>query len=174
LYVDGDVYAVTGDNLNQYFSGRQTPFSLDLPPDDGDMRAGHDYALVAATGVRGDGLLYVWDKLWSRILVYDKGAGAYQMQFLAADGAQPLADLAGYYVIDRGHTQPPLMVFATSSALYQVELGANEPEPSPSPTPAATSTSPLTTPAPSATGPTPEPTPEPTRPRRTPHPVATP
>ena len=34
LYVDGDVYAVTADNLEQYFSGRQTAFSLDPPPDD--------------------------------------------------------------------------------------------------------------------------------------------
>jgi hypothetical protein len=176
LYVDGDVYAVPADNLEQYFSGRQTPFSLDPPPDDGDLRPGHDYALLAATGVRGDGNLYVWDKLWSRILVYDKGAGAYSTQFLAADGTQPLTDLTGAYVIDRGHTQPPLMVFTTSSGLFTVELGAaSTPSPSPSPTPSASATiPPLASPTPVATGPSPEPTPEPTRPRRTPRPSGSP
>jgi hypothetical protein len=177
LYVDGDVYAVTADNLDQYSSGRQTAFSLDLPPDDADMRAGHEYALLAATGVRGDGFLYVWDKLWSRVLVYDKGAGAYQMQFLAADGAQPLTDITGMYVVDRGHTAPPLLVFTTSTAMFQVELGAaTGPEPTATPSPAATATTPTnSSPTPVATGPTPEPTPEPTpteRPRRTPRPAA--
>jgi hypothetical protein len=172
LYVDGDVYALTSENLEQYFSGRQTPFSLDPPPDDGDLRPGHEYALFAATGVRGDGGLYVWDRLWSRILSYDKGAGAYSTQFLGADGATPLTDLAGMYVIDRGHTQPPLMVFAASSGLFTVELGAGTaPSPSPSVSPSASATAPpLASPTPLATGPSPEPTPEPTRARRTPRP----
>ncbi|MDL2335021.1 MAG: hypothetical protein QFC55_03185 [Chloroflexota bacterium] len=174
LYVDGDVYAVTADNLEQYFSGRQTPFSLDPAPDDGDLRPGHDYVLLAATGVRGDGILCVWDKLWSRILVYDKSAGAYSTQFLAADGTQPLTDLTGMYVIDRGHTQPPLMVFATSSGIFSVELGGGT-GPTSSPTPSTSATiPPLATPPPTPSGPTPEPTPEPTRPRRTPRPSGSP
>ncbi len=174
LYVDGDVYAVTADNLEQFFSGRQTQFSLDPPPDDADLRPGHEYALLAATGVRSDGNLYVWDKLWSRVLVYDKGAGAYSTQFIAAQGTQPLADLTGMYVIDRGHTQPALMVFATSSGLFSVELGAGT-EPSSSPTPSVSATTPPpASPTPSATGPTPEPTPEPTRARRTPRPSGSP
>ena len=81
LYVDGDVYAVTADNLDQYFSGRQTAFSLDPPPDDDDLRPGHEYAQMGATGIRGDGNLFVWDKLWSRVLQYDKSGGAYWRQF---------------------------------------------------------------------------------------------
>ncbi|MEP7378740.1 MAG: hypothetical protein ABI725_04170 [Chloroflexota bacterium] len=174
LYVDGDVYAVTADNVGQYFSGRQTAFSLDPPLDDGDLRPGHEYALLAATGVRADGNLYVWDKLWSRILVYDKGAGAYSTQFLAADGAEPLTDIAGMYVIDRGHSQPALLIFATSSGIFTVELSAGS-GPSPSPTPTSSATiPPLATPTPVASGPTPEPTPEPTRSRRTPRPSGSP
>ncbi|MEP7360129.1 MAG: hypothetical protein ABI744_00985 [Chloroflexota bacterium] len=177
LYVDGDVYAVTADNLDQYFSGRQTAFSLDAPPDDTDLRPGHEYARLAATGVRADGNLYVWDKLWSRVLVYDKGAGAYSTQFLAADSAQPLSDISGMYVIDRGHTVPPLMVFATSAGLFQVELGAaTGPEPSISPTPAASATTPAAsspTPIASATPAGPSPSPSP-RPRRTPRPLESP
>jgi serine/threonine protein phosphatase PrpC len=179
LYVDGDVYAVTADNLEQFFSGRQTAFTLDPPPDDLDLRAGHEYGRLAATGVRGDGNLYVWDKLWSRVLVYDKGAGAYQAQYLAAEGTQALTDITGMYVIDRGHTQAPLMIFATSTGLFQVELGgATGPLPSASPSPAASATTPpLASATPVATGPTPTPSPEPTatpRPRRTPRPVESP
>ncbi|MEO8626457.1 MAG: hypothetical protein ABI452_07130, partial [Candidatus Limnocylindrales bacterium] len=174
LYVDGDVYAVTADNVGQYFSGRQTAFSLDPPPDDSDLRPGHQYALLAATGVRADGDLYVWDNLWSRIILYDKSAGAYSTQFLAADGTQPLTDIAGMYVIDRGHTQPPLLVFATSGAIFSVELGVGSVQ-SPSPTPSSSATiPPLATPTPVASGPTPEPTPEPTRARRTPRPSGSP
>ncbi len=176
LYVDGDVYAVTAENLNQYSSGRQTAFSLDLPPDDSDLRAGHQYGRLAATGVRGDGFLYVWDKLWSRVLVYDKSAGAYQTQFLGADGAQPLTDIVGMYVVDRGHTAPPLMVFATASGLFQVELGAaTGPGPSISPSPAASASAPVASATPGASetpaGPSPSPSP---RPRRTPRPVESP
>jgi hypothetical protein len=174
LYVDGDIYAVTSEDLEQYFSGRQTAFSLDPPPDDGDLRAGHDYALLSATGVRGDGDLYVWDKLWSRVLVYDKAAGAYSTQYLAADGTQPLADLTGMYVVDRGHAEPPLLFFTTPSGLFRVELGAGAvPQPTASPTPSA-SPPPTVTPSPNATAPGETPSPEPTRPRRTPRPVESP
>jgi hypothetical protein len=167
IYVDGDIYAVTAENLDQYFNGRETAFSLDPPPDDGDLRAGHEYALLSATGVRGDGDLYVWDKLWSRVLVYDKSAGAYSTQYLAGEGTPPLADLTGMYIVDRGHSEPPLLIFTTSTGLFQVELGAGV-APQPTATPAASvSPSPLATPSASGspTGPTPEPT---ERPRRTP------
>jgi hypothetical protein len=109
LYVDGDIYAVTSDNLERYYSGSQTSFALDPPPDEDDLRPGHDYRLLAATGVRGDGNLYVWDRPWSRVLVYDKAAGAYSAQYLAANGAPALADLTGA-VVDRGHTQPALLI----------------------------------------------------------------
>jgi hypothetical protein len=173
LYVDGDIYAVTSDNLEQYFNGRQTAFSLDPPPDDNDLRPGHDYARLAATGVRGDGDLYVWDKLWSRVLVYDKAAGAYSTQYLAADGTPPLADLTGMYIVDRGHSEPPLLYYTTSSGLFRVELGAGA-IPEPSPTPLASPSPPSETASPIATAPGQTPSPEPTRPRRTPRPVGSP
>lgn len=175
LYVDGDVYGITPDNLEQYSSGRQTAFSLDLPPDDGDLRAGHEYDLLAATGVRGDGDLYVWDKLWSRVLLYDKAAGAYSTQYLAADGTPPFSDLTGMYVVDRGHSEPPLLIFATPAGLFQVELGPGA-DPVPSQSPAASGTPPPPTPSPntSPTAPGETPSPEPTRGRRTPQPVESP
>jgi hypothetical protein len=175
LYIDGDVYAVTADNLDQYFNGRQTAFSLDAPPDAEDLRAGHEYALLAATGVRGDGDLLVWDRIWSRLLVYHKSDGAYTEQFVAALNTPPLTDIRAMYVVDRGVVEAPLLIWARPDGLYQVEL-APPGAPSSSPSPAASVTAtPLGSPgaAPSETpaGPTPTPT---VRPRRTPRITASP
>jgi hypothetical protein len=172
LYIDGDVYAVESANLEQYFNGRVTSFSLDPPLDANDLRPGHDYALLGATGTRGAGDLFVWDRQWSRILVYDKAEGAYAEQYLAASGAPAFADIRGMYVIDRGEVQPPILIWALADGIYQVTLApTTEPTPVTSPTPAA-SASPAPTSGPSAepsatpsTGPTESPT---IRPRRTP------
>jgi len=180
LHIDGDIYAVTADNLLRYFSGRQTGFSLDAPPDAENLRPEHDYALMAATGTRGVGRLFVWDRQWSRLLVYDKTEGSYVEQFVAATGAPPLTDLVGMYLVDRGEVQPPTLVWARPEGLYQVVLSASGgPQPSPSATPRDTPTPlPSATPAGTPGGPTAEPTPEPSeRPRRTPRvtePAATP
>ena len=169
LYIDGDVYAVTSANLLRYFSGARTNFTLDEPPDNEDLRPGHDYALMAATGTRGVGLLVVWDQLHSRILVYDKSEGTRGEQFIAAPGAAPFADLRGMYLVDRGAARAPILVYARPEGIYQVDL-AEEQEPTPTPSP-----SPSAQPSPSVR-PTPtEPSPQPTeRPRRTPRTTASP
>ena len=167
LYIDGDVYAVTADDLEQYFNGRQTSFSLDDPPDAESLRPGHDYALLAATGTRGEGELFIWDRQWSRLLVYDKAEGTYTEQFVAAAGTPPLSDVRNMYIVDRGRVEAPLLIVARPDGLYQVALTAPDgvtPSPSPSATASPASTASA---APSATpsGPTPSPTP---RARRTP------
>ena len=171
LYIDGDVYAVESANLEQYFNGRATGFSLDPPPDDDDLRPGHDYAALGATGTRGAGDLFVWDQLWSRILVYDKAEGAYAEQYIAAPNAPALADIRGMYIIDQGEVVSPILVWALADGIYQVILEpTGEPGPSTSPTPGASATPRPTgqpTVAPSAS-PDSSPTPEPTRARRTP------
>jgi hypothetical protein len=164
LYIDGDVYAVTGDDLVRYFNGRRTAFSLSPPPDAEDLREGRDYRLMDATGTRGVGSLFIWDQRWSRVLVYDKTEGGYIEQFVAAEGTPPFSDMAGMYIIDRGEAQPPSLIWARPDGLYRVVLAETaEPTPSPSPGPTATPTPAGPTATPS--GPTPEPT---QRPRRTP------
>jgi len=180
LLIDGDVYAVTNPDLLQYFNGRQTGYTLDPAPDNANLRPGHAYELIAATGTRGVGRLYVWDKEWSRILVYDKADGTYDGQFVAADGTPPLTDLRGMYLIDRGQAQSPILIWARPEGLYRVELskpvapigspapsGAASPAPSAPPTVAPTlrpTVRPSGSPAPSAS---------PTeRPRRTPRAAA--
>ena len=170
LYIDGDVYALTADKLLGYFNGRQTGFAPDDPPDAEDLRVGHEYALLAATGTRGVGQLYLWDRTWSRLLVFDKADGAYVAQYLAADGAPGLDEVRGMYLVSSGEAQPPTLIWARPDGLYHVVLAeGGEVQPSASPTVVPEPT-PRATPGASPTAsPGHEPTAEPTeRPRRTP------
>ena len=185
ILVDGDLYAVTAPDLIKYFSGTRTGFSLDPAPDDRNLRPGHSYGLIDATGNKGNGQLFIWDSQWQRILVYNKTDGTYVEQYLAADGAPAFSDVTGMYVVDRGVTQPPILVWARPDGLYQVPLTA-APAPQASPgasglgTPLPTSPpSALPTPSGLLTPPPPSPTPPPSgqpteRPRRTPLTVASP
>ena len=108
LLVDGDVYAVTSDTVLRYFDGRDTTFALDQPPDNGDLRPGHDYRLMTASGDRGVGQLFVWDKLHQRIVVFDKATATYVEQFVAAPGSTAFADIVGMYLVDSGNGPPVL------------------------------------------------------------------
>jgi hypothetical protein len=141
IMVDGDVYAVTPTDLIKYFSGTRTGFSLDPAPDDKNLRPGHSYGLIDATGNKGSGQLFIWDSEWQRILVYNKNDGTYVEQYLAAPDAPALSDLSGMYIVDRGVTQPPVLVWARSDGLYQAPLVA-APAPSPSASPGASSVAP--------------------------------
>ena len=172
LLVDGDVYAVRSEEVVRYFTGRRTGFELADPPDAGDLRPGHDYGRLTATGTRGVGTLFVWDAKHARILAFDKTDGTFTGQFVAAADAVQLTSLTGMYVVDQGEGVPPILVFSRPEGLYQVVLGEQAVvEPSPSPSPIVTAP-PSPTASPSETvSPTEEPTAEPTRrPRRTPRP----
>ncbi|HUR15946.1 MAG TPA: hypothetical protein VMZ33_01555 [Candidatus Limnocylindrales bacterium] len=172
LLVDGDVYAITSENVLRYFSGRRSgTFELAVPPDAEDLRPSHDYRMMAATGTRGVGNLYVWDAAHARILAFDKIDGAYVDQFVASPGGVPLTDITGMFVVDRGVEQAPILMFARAEGLYQVVLSATPEEPNASPTgPSASpseapAASPTVAPSETPVSPTPEPT---QRPRRTP------
>ena len=101
ILVDGDLYAVTAPEVIKYFSGSRTGFSLDPAPDDKNLRPGHSYGLLDATGNKGSGQLFIWDSQWQRILVYNKTEGTYVEQYLAAAGAPLFSDITGMYIIDR-------------------------------------------------------------------------
>jgi len=187
IMVDGDLYAVTPNALLKYFSGTNTGFSLDPAPDDKNLRAGHSYGLISATGAKGSGQLFIWDSQWQRILVYNKTDGTYIEQYLAAPGAPAFADITGMYIIDRGVTQPPILVWSRPDGLYQVPLTpAAGPGASPSPSgllsfppssPPVVSTPPSASqsPGPVISGGSLPPSTEPTiRPRRTPQGGASP
>jgi hypothetical protein len=149
ILVDGDVYALTAPQLIKYFSGSRTTWSLDPAPDDKNLRPGHAYGLLDATGNKGNGELFIWDSQWQRVLVYNKNDGTYEEQYLAANGAPPLTDVQGMYVVDRGVTQPPLLVWARPDGLYQAPL-EQAPQASPSPGASALPSGPAASGLPSA------------------------
>ncbi|MEX2546427.1 MAG: hypothetical protein WD830_01410 [Chloroflexota bacterium] len=170
LLVDGDVYAVTSEQVLRYFNGRRSgAFELAGAPDADDLRPTHDYRLIATTGTRGVGELFVWDAANTRILAFDKTDGTYIEQFVAANGAPPLSDLTGMYVIEPGSVSlPPTLVYTRPDGVYRLALSAAEVTPTAPPqTPSPTEETASPTPGASET-PSPE-SPEPTRrPRRTP------
>jgi hypothetical protein len=174
LLVDGDVYAVTSEQVLRYFSGRRSGFDLPAPPDSADLRPGHDYQLIGATGSRGVGNLYVWDADNGRILIFDKTDATYIGQFVAPAGSPLLDDVTGMYVIDPGtSTAPPVLMYVRPDGLYRLTLAAPEDIPVTPPTTAGPSATPSSgasaTPGGSETpaSPSAEPT---QRPRRTPRP----
>jgi serine/threonine protein phosphatase PrpC len=135
LFIDGDIYALTGDGMLKYFNGRRVGFELDVPPDAEDMRSGHDYRRMAITGERGSGRIYVWDATHARVIAFNKADGTYLEQWLAAGGQPELTDVRGMYVVDRGEVEAPLLIWATDDRLYQTVLASDQVvEPSPEPT----------------------------------------
>lgn len=163
LHVDGDIYAVTADAVLRYFNGRRTTFELDRPPDTGDLRPGWDLHLLAATGTRGVGRLYVWDAQHERVIAYDKAEGSYIEQYVAQPEGPSFSDLRGMFVVERGEAEPPLLVWANGQAVYQTVLEPPaEPVDEPSASPSRATPRPQISPG---SGPTAEPT---ERPRRTP------
>ena len=87
LLIDGDVYALTSDNLLRYFNGRRSGFELVDPPDDGDLRPGHDYELHRRHRDARRRHIFVWDAEHARVIVFDKTDGTYVDQYVAAAGA---------------------------------------------------------------------------------------
>ncbi len=171
LLVDGDVYAVTSEQVLRYFNGRRSgAFELAEPPDADDLRPDHDYRLIAATGTRGVGELFVWDAANARILAFDKTDGTYIEQFVAANGAPPLSDLTGMYVIEPGSVSlPPTLIYTRPDGVYKLTLSAEEATPTAPPQTPSPIDEETSSPTPGASEtPAPE-SPEPTqRPRRTP------
>jgi hypothetical protein len=175
LLIDGDIYALTEDGPLKYFNGRRVTYELATPPDDDDLRPGHDYRYMAATGARGFGRMIMWDAQHGRIVSFNKADGNFQEQWIGGPGAPGFGDVRGMFVIDRGETQPPLLIWASPRGVFQSELRTGD-EPIDGPSPGLTpepGASPIDGPSPGLTpdpGASPgEPGGQPTeRPRRTP------
>ncbi len=161
LYIDSNLYALTDSNAVKHNSGRPQSFNLATPPDDGDLRPGHQYQLIDGTGLPLSGRLYVYDAKWDRILVFLKADGSYVEQWSTKGAGLPsMADMRGMYVTQaatpRGAAQaPPARVtWATPNGIFRSQLSAVTVDaPAGSPAPAASD-------APAAT-PTPKPTKKP-------------
>ena len=99
LYIDGDIYALTADNVVKHHGGKVQQFALQTPPDNGDLRPGHDYRLIAGSGDAGAGRLYVYDAKWNRVVVFDKANGSYVGQWQSVSSATPMKDVSGVALV---------------------------------------------------------------------------
>lgn len=124
IYIDGDVFALEGTGLTRYQNGQTTSFKLDDPPDASDVRPGHDYAALAATGPRGAGRIYVWDRSHARVLAFDKSDGTYLEQYIVGAGQPAYTALEGMIVVARSAGQAPVLVWASGTSLYASPLAA--------------------------------------------------
>jgi len=142
LMIDGDIYALAEDGLLKYFNGRRVTYELATPPDDEDLRPGHEYRYLAATGARGFGRALLWDARHGRIISFNKADGRYQEQWIGGAGAPGFGDVRGMFVVERGEAEAPLLVWASPRGVFQTILEAEEqpvdgPSPGLSPSPGA-------------------------------------
>ncbi len=127
LYVDSNVYTLTPNDVVKHTSGRPQDLHLETPPDDGDIRPGHQYRLIDGTGQSG-GRLYVYDEKWNRILVFLKSDGSYVDQWSTKGVLPSMADMRGMYVsqppTQKGQSKPPpaRVVWATPQGIYRSQL----------------------------------------------------
>ncbi|MFO1539105.1 MAG: hypothetical protein ACKOTZ_01470 [Chloroflexota bacterium] len=162
--VASSLYTLDGANLVRHYQGRvQDDFALAIPPDDGDLRPGHDYRFVTLHDER----FYIWDARWERIVVFAADSGRYIEQWQAAPRVPSLADVRGFYIDapekEKGTAD---LIWVTPTGLYRSPL-ADDPE---------GRLTGVSTPEPDATR-KPRRTPEPDatkKPRRTPRPEASP
>jgi hypothetical protein len=148
LRIDGDAYVLTRDGVIRYQSGRADDYELEPPPDDGDLRPGHDYRHFAIDPLRREGGIWLWDGEHERVVSMEKASGDYTEQFLAAPGAEAFDDLRGMFVIDPAEAdQPSIVIWADAGRLLAAPLVDPTALPSPSPS-AEASPQPTRTPKP--------------------------
>jgi hypothetical protein len=168
LYIDGNIYTLTSNNVIRHYDQRVQEYELETPPDDADLRPGQDYRFIGESDEgtegetqQGDDKFYIYDAKWKRILAFNQLSGQYLEQWSTVGSTPPMADLRGMYVIEGNKQNPATIVWLTPKGLYTSLLEAD-------PNAAAGAT-----PAPVATTP-PEGGPEPTRtprPRKTTRPA---
>ena len=150
LYVDQSLFTLSSDNLARHYGGRVQDFKLAKPPDDRDMRPGHDYRYVSEWNDR----FYVYDIKWSRVLVFARATGDYIEQWQTIGRVPPMDDLRGMYMVDPTSNKkgaPPTLVWLSPSGLYTSVL-VDDPNAGPIATPAPdSSVSPDASPATDAT-----------------------
>jgi hypothetical protein len=160
VLIDGNLYGLTEDGAVKHLSGRVQDFSLAAPPDDGDLRPGHEYRLFSGPGGIGQGSLYVWDAQHGRLLIFRKSDGGFVEQWLTGARMPRLEDLRGMYVVEGAApatpegedplpASPATVYWLTADALYRSELVDVPQGPAGSPSPGA---SPSLSVGPSPTG----------------------
>ena len=129
LYIDFDVYALFQNKLRRYrYERYDGTFAIATPPDDADLRPGHDYRLVDGSGrANTDGRVYLYDALHGRIVGFDKVDGGYIGQWLPAGDGGEMTDVRGMYIIEGGTTKKgkrkdDTLMWVTPEAIYRTKL----------------------------------------------------
>ena len=119
LFVDQSLFTLSADNLTRHYGGRIQDYELATPPDDDDMRPGHDYRFVAEY----DEKFYVYDALWSRVIVFARGSGEYVEQWSTVGSVPPMEDLRGMYIVEPAKkSNPPTLVWLSPRGLFESTL----------------------------------------------------
>jgi hypothetical protein len=129
LHIDTDLYALTPNGVQQYKSGRfQGGFALAELPDAADLRPGSDYRLIAGTGTAASGgLLYLYDALWDRVVVFDKAVGGYVRQWIPGPDAPSMAETRGLVVVPGAKKRPDTLYWLTPEGVFEARLAIAAP-----------------------------------------------
>jgi hypothetical protein len=129
LYIDFDVYTLFENTLRRHVYGRwDGNFAIALPPDDADLRPGHDYRLLDGSGrSSSNGRAYLYDALHGRVVGFSKVDGSYLGQWQPAGEGDEMDDVRGMYVIDggvvrKGKRKDDTLVWVTPAGLYRTTL----------------------------------------------------
>lgn len=125
LRVDVNAWLLHADTVTRVDFGvprDQIDYSLDPPPD-GDVRPGLDYRVLDGATVGDRDHLYVFDDAHDRLIAFGRSDGAFERQWLPADGPASgvLADVRGLSV--RSVTDgPPPAYLLTGDGVYRLVL----------------------------------------------------
>lgn len=124
LLIDGDIYAVTGPEVLKHNGGRQLPeYQIETPPDDVDLRPGHDYRAIDGSAGRGSGKMYLYDATWGRIVVFDKSDGDYLAQWSTGPDGPSMKDVRGMYVVEGTRARDPAtVVWVSPEGVFETRL----------------------------------------------------
>lgn len=123
LYIDGQIYTLTPEDVVKHHNGRKVDWALAGPPDTQNLRPGHRYRLIDGTGPSSR--LYVYDEQWGRILVFLKSDGSYVQQWATSGGQPSMQDVRGMYATQNGTSQDPKtasIVWATPRGIFRSTL----------------------------------------------------
>jgi hypothetical protein len=125
LHIDERVFALGDDGIRRYDFGRSQQFRTDLPPDDGDVRPGQAYRLIAGTDRPGMlGLLYLYDEAWDRIVVFDKRDGRYVRQWVASPGDASMDGVLGLTVTTGARKEPDTLHWLSATGVFEAVVPA--------------------------------------------------
>jgi hypothetical protein len=103
-----------------------------------------------SAGASRTGIIYVWDSSAHRVIAYSKASsGAMLAQYIISDGADPVGEILGGYILPAADGGAPTFVWAEAGRVRSAVLGkpvTQEPGASVDPTPDPVIETPIPTP----------------------------